>query len=88
MSEKDLVATVAIPDQIRERNRRWIALDCRVLVVATEGWAGDWTAYIGAVPGHVHEREWEEVLHHGSKLPQKIAELLFPDFTEKYMWRR
>jgi len=72
---------------IRPRNRRWIALDNRVLAVATEGYCGDWAAYIGAVEGYCHEEEYMGVLHHGSKLPEKVAEVLFPDFAEKYAWR-
>ena len=72
---------------IRPRNRRWIALDCRVLVVAAEGYCGDWAAYIGAVEGNSHDEEWEDVLHHGAKLPEKVAVVLFPDFAEKYTWR-
>jgi len=67
--------------------RRWIALDCHVLVVASEGHFGDWSAYIGAVAGDNHDLEWLEVLHHGSKLPEKVAAVLFPDFAEKFVWR-
>jgi len=59
---------------------RWIALDMRVIVVAVEGGVKDWAAYIGAVEGNSHEREYEGVMDYGTQLPQKVAELLFPDF--------
>jgi len=63
------------------------ALDKCVLAVAKEGAAQDWAAYIGAVPGINHEREWHTVVSEGSKLPQEVAELLFPDFKD-LTWRR
>jgi len=62
------------------RRTRWIALDCRVIAVAVEGHAEDWAAYIGAVPGESPEHEWQEVAQNGSKLPQRVAEVLFPEF--------
>ena len=64
----------------------YIALDSRVLAVAKEGAIGDWAAYIGAVLGKNHEREAEEVAGRGSKLPKKVAELLFPNWASKD-WR-
>jgi len=81
------MATEKRKDSIRLRKRRWLALDSHVITVATEGWCGDWTAYIGAVPGNCHEEEWEEVLHHGAKLPEKVAEVLFPEFATSFAWR-
>lgn len=63
-----------------------IALDNKVLVVAVEGAVKDWAAYIGAVEGENHAREYHKVRDHGSKLPKAIAELLFPDF-KKLKWR-
>lgn len=51
----------------------WKALDRKVMVVAVEGHAGDWAAYIGAVEGEDHEEEWKEVADHGSKLPRELA---------------
>ena len=63
------------------------ALDSKVIAVASEGYNNDWTAYIGAVEGKNHEDEWEGVLHNGTKLPQAIAEILFPEFATKYKWR-
>jgi len=69
------------------RDVRWIALDNHVIAVACEGYANDWTAYIGAVPGNNHYQEWEEVMRHGSKLRRDVAEILFPDFAAKFSWR-
>ena len=56
------------------------ALDTRVLAVAKEGHIGDWAAYIGAVSGDSHEKEWPEVAAHGSKLPESVANAIFPNF--------
>jgi len=60
----------------------WKALDQRVIVVAVEGYAGDWSAYIGAVRGLCHNVEWTEVRDNGSKLSRELAELLFPEFKD------
>jgi len=68
------------------RKIRYIALDSKVLVVAKEGGIGDWAAYIGAVPGLNHTFEWQRVRDNGTKLPQKVAEILFPDFKD-LNWR-
>lgn len=70
----------------KKRRTRYLALDSKVLVVAMEGYAGDWVAYIGAVPGESHREEWVLVRDHGSKLPKEVAELLFPDFKD-LVWR-
>lgn len=71
----------------RKRQRSVIALDNHVLVVAIEGYANDWAAYIGAVKGENYEEEWCEVAEHGTKLPRTVAELLFPSFAEYLSWR-
>ena len=65
---------------------RYIALDPKVIVVAIEGSANDWAAYIGAVRGENHNLEYREVAEHGSKLPKDVAEVLFPDFKD-LTWR-
>ena len=64
----------------------WKPLSAKVIVAAREGAVGDWAAYIGAVPGHNHEKEYEEVLANGEKLPQEVAEVLFPNF-KRLRWR-
>lgn len=61
-------------------------MSTKVLCVAVEGSVGDWTAYIDAVEGESHSVEWQEVKDHGSKLPQEIAEILFPNF-KGLRWR-
>lgn len=71
----------------KEREIDWKALDRRVIVVAEEGYAGDWVAYIGAVEGENHEAEWRDVLKHGSKLRFDVATVLFPSFATKFSWR-
>jgi len=73
----------------------WIALDRRVLVVAVAdslpglyaGKEGDWAAYIGAVAGDKHGIEVEEVAKRGTKIPQWMAEKLFPLTAKSYKWR-
>jgi len=67
---------------LSSRRVEWKALDRRVLVVAVEGQVADWAAYIGAVPGQDHEKEWREVKDYGSKLPKEVAEVLFPNFRD------
>lgn len=71
----------------KKKKIRWRALDINVVVVAKEGSTGDWSAYIGAVRGDSHEREWRRVMTDGSKLPQNVAEVIFPDFAKQFEWR-
>ena len=56
------------------------------MAVAKEGGNHDWAAYIGPVPGNNHEVEYVEVLRSGSKLPEDVARLLFPSFSD-LTWR-
>jgi len=71
-----------------KRHTRYIALAMRVLVVAIQGGRrDDWAAYIDAVPGDSHASEWCKVTARGTKLPYKVAKVLFPDFDELYEWR-
>ena len=58
------------------------ALACRVLVVATTRVEFAWCAYCDAVPGINHDSEADAVLDHGSKLSEKLARVLFPQFEE------
>lgn len=61
----------------------------RVLAVAVVTTSvGDWTAYIDAVPGQLHKNEVYAVVYVGDKLPENLAETLFPDIAERYVWRR
>lgn len=67
---------------------RIIPLATEVLVVASVNVpVGDWAAYIDAVHGESHEKEWHNVKRMGSKLSQHIAEAIFPELKEKYRWR-
>jgi len=76
-------------DEYRGRDMRYVALAMDVLAVAVQGGRGDdWAAYIGSVPGNRHSEEWVGVLRHGEKLHQVIAEVMFPDFAQKYEYRR
>ena len=54
--------------------------------LAVEGQVKDWAAYIFPVPGKSHEKEQHLYKTEGSKIPQEIAELLFPTWTE-LTWR-
>jgi len=74
----------------QKRRFRVVVLNAEVLLVAIEGHCKDWAAYIalrsyiGAVAGNNHDRP--DVLKHGNKLPQKVAEAIFPDFAD-LAWR-
>jgi hypothetical protein len=63
-----------------------IALDRKVIAVGMRDvrW---WTAYIGAVKGAFHQTEKLFVAKHGTKLPQHLAEAIFPNLAKKYEWR-
>ena len=63
----------------------WRRLDNKVIAVAVEGAIKDWAGYIGAVAGKT-ENEWKEVAERGTKLPQEVAEVLFPEFGS-LRWR-
>ena len=71
-----------------ENPREWTptimrrALSSQVLVVAKTRIEGAWSAYCDAVPGISHEREQERVLLHGTKIPEEVARVLFPEFED------
>lgn len=50
---------------------------------------GDWAAYIDAVPGKDHDKEFEQLLkkRRSTKLSHDIAKIIFPSYDEKYRWR-
>jgi len=65
----------------------WIALDQKVIVVAVKRIPGEWCAYIKNVPGQRHIDELEEVKSWGSKLHERIALAIFPQFEgTPYAW--
>lgn len=66
--------------------KEWIALDNRVLLVATEGAVKDWACYIGAVKGYDHDMEFDEVANHGTKVRRDVAEIYFPHWKH-LVWR-
>ena len=63
------------------------AFSSRVLAVAVQGGIGDWCAYIDAVPGKDHKEEFEEVARKGEKLPQAVANVIFPHVASSLKWR-
>ena len=63
-------------------------LDMKVLAVAVVNkGVGDWAAYVGAVPGENHDREYMMVARSGTKLPYEVACVLFPKIDTQYRWR-
>ena len=57
-------------------------LSMKVLAVSVaryrdDGTLFDWAAYVDAVEGQSHEREYKRVAEVGSKLPKDVAVLLF-----------
>jgi len=58
--------------------KTWYALDrCVLAVMVVNHTVGDWTAYVGAVPGLRHSEEYRSVANGGSHLPKATAEALF-----------
>ena len=60
-----------------DKHYNYIALASDVLLVKQETEGIDWCAYIGAVPGKCHEREWQRVAEEGNKVDEKLARLYF-----------
>jgi len=58
------------------------ALQYQVLTVAHTRIEGMWCAYCAPVPGLSHDSEWQEVLQNGSKLIEKYARSIFPEFAD------
>lgn len=56
------------------------ALASRVLCVATTRIECGWSAYCDAVPGWDHRTEVDPVLANGTKLGEKLARAIFPEF--------
>lgn len=61
---------------------KYRSLDRRIIVVATTRIEGSWSAYIGAVDGLCHDKEYFEVLKNGAKLDENIARSIFFEFTD------
>ncbi len=63
----------------------WRALDRNVVAVAIpEPPHGPycWKAFIGAVAGESHDREWTEVRDRGTRLDAELARVIFPRFAK------
>jgi hypothetical protein len=62
---------------------RKMPLARKVMVVAVfDREVGDWAAYIDAIPGEDHDKEWGAVVDRGVKLPKALAAVLFPSLAE------
>ena len=66
------------------RSIQTFALAQRVLAVATTRVEGSWCAYIDAVPGNCHAEEADDVLRYGDKLPEPVARIIFPSFSDLF----
>jgi len=75
-------ATCAAEAAVWQRYTAITALATRVLAVATTRIECAWCAYIDAVPGHDHAQEAEHVLRYGTKLPEELARVIFPQWAE------
>ena len=78
-------------DGIYEHEANYWPLANKVLAFAVVNkTVGDLAAYIDAVQGQDHEKEFEELLERRSsaKLPYDIAKLIFGKVDEKYIWRQ
>ncbi len=58
------------------------ALASTVLCVAKTRVEVGWAAYCAGVSGHNHDNEWRAVLSQGSKLDERIARVIFPEFDD------
>ena len=54
--------------------------DSHVMVVAVTRIECAWRAYIGAVPGIDHDKEWQAVRREGGTLEEAVALAIFPQF--------
>jgi len=61
------------------------SLSPTIMIVAAEGMAGDWSAYIHLVRGADLDEEMRNVVRFGSPVRKDIAALLFPKLDlERY----
>lgn len=58
----------------------YIALGPDVLVAMNSRIECKWSAYIQSVPGEDHTIEYKQVLRTGTKLPERIARAIFPEW--------
>jgi len=63
------------------------SLSPNVMVVARTRIEGTWGAYVAAVPGQSISHDEKLTLDNGTKLPEKIARVIFEQFEEmKYVY--
>jgi hypothetical protein len=62
------------------KTTRVYPLASRVLIVANTRIEGAWCCYADAVQGMDHQYEYQEVLATGSKVSERIARAVFPEF--------
>lgn len=77
-------------DGIYEHEANYYALATKVVAFAIVNVSvGDWAAYIDAVPGIDHDKEFGQLLEKrmSAKLSHDIAKIIFPYFDDKYRWR-
>ena len=72
----------------KPKRRAYRALSLGVVAVAKEGEINDWAAYIGKTEGNNHYKESFQVEKHGTKIPYKVARILFPEFDQNLRWRK
>lgn len=73
-----------------KRYRYWNANGFTICIVAKEGLAKDWAAYIGATATirYLEQETVSFVERNGCKIERGLAEFLFPDFVEAGLeWR-
>jgi hypothetical protein len=58
----------------------YYALDRNIIAVATNLPYGGWGAYIGVVAGRDHSQELKGVLQTGTKVRERVARAMFPEF--------
>lgn len=62
----------------------WNTGNCGIVILAREGYADDWAAYIGALPGdHTEQEAISWTAAHGAKLSPAEATRWFRDLPAK-----
>ena len=56
-------------------------------IVATEGGANDWAAYMESIHSRELGNSTEDIRSYGNKISQVDAERLFPDWAGRLAWR-
>ena len=74
---------------IYERKRcAYISIDLHIVMVASvTPDVGDFAVYWGATAGVNPDREWEEVVQFGIKVPEPVARYYWPHLFKWFRWR-